>query len=280
MRRIILLSLVSVVPVLGCIGGPTAVVNPYLTYAEEFGFSQSPTGDGTGSGSTTQVPFRQPLTITFANRNAGSEFEAGRGAEFLNTNFIAWVDLSSIRSADQQDALLRDGYVQLARQLKLGSAYSLPVGTFVYSLDNTPRANALRIGPGSQQVVTLISPDVVLVFVDPPTSCESVAFFYTEQDELIPPVPVGGPVGPWEGATAGAPYKTLAQIDVYECQPFAPGLFINLGASAQQPNEFFEGDDILFEFYRFVNAEVDGFARVSIGAQPASGTDGDSGEEP
>ncbi|MCK4340933.1 MAG: hypothetical protein KAY37_04340 [Phycisphaerae bacterium] len=253
-------------------------INPYLTYAETFGVGgtseeDAPQGMG-GQGAGLAPTFRQLMAVTFQNNHPSAE---------LNVSFVAWVDVSRIRSADQQDALLAGGYMQLVNGVRLGNALVLPMGAFVYDGGGTLGATAIVLGPtqaapstgsrgGAEETalqptsrsITLITPDGILAFVQPPVSSDSVAFSFTQNGEPLTAEPVAGAVGPYAGATLGGGLKTLAQVDVYECDPFRPGLFLQLSGGSAQPNEYFEGDDVLFEF----NAQPDvngDFARVTIG---------------
>lgn len=243
-------------------GCPTEVSerNPFLTFSETFGLGGSTASDSSGSsgGSTTQIPFRESLTLTFVNSNAGAT---------LDTSFVAWVELSSVRSTAQQDALFRGGYVQLTRAISLGTAYTLPVGTFVYNGPGTAGATPVRLGSSSDPnqtgtagagassvTYTLTTPDVILMYSQPPVSCDSVAFSFLD--------PATGAVltGP---ATGGGGYKTLAQVDVYECTPFRPGLFFNVDGGQAAANEFDEGQTVTFTFLAAPVGQA--FATVQIG---------------
>jgi hypothetical protein len=219
--------------------------------------------------------FRQKLTLTLVNTHPGA---------ILDTCFIAWVAVSSIRSADQQDALLRNGYVQLTQALDIGTAYALPVGTFVFNGPGTAGATPVRLmagqalegeGEGEAEATVaatpttaafeLVTPDTILVFSQPPVSCDSVAFTFSD--------PVTGEVlsGPSTlGGLRYGGYKTLAQVDVYECSPLRPGLFFS-GSGALRPNEFREGDPITITF-QAAPTGAGAFAVVTIGAtQQATG---------
>lgn len=249
--------------------------NAFLGYAEEYGLASGapPVQEGAAGGSGAQDVFRQSLTVRFANLHAGA---------ILDTSFVAWIDVSSVRSASQQDALLRSGYVQLTREVRLGSVYTLPVGTFVYNGPGTAGATPITLGPATggedadddgdddedaspeaagvgtptEVSFTLVTPDVLLVFKQPPVSCDSVAFTYSN--------PVTGEVISGPNTMLGG-YKTLAQIDVYTCSPFAPGLFFSAAGGEQENNEFREGEPITFGFNP--GSLADGsFAQVYIGA--------------
>jgi len=177
------------------------------------------------------------------------------------------VNVSSIRTAEQQDALLAGGYVQLTREVQLGTAFTLPPGTFIYSGPGVAGATPVRLlaaqGDGDGQPTTeafdIITPDVILAFSQPPVSCDSVAFFYTVDGEVLNEPGLGA------GATGAGPLKTLAQIDVYECEPFQPGVFLRLGGGARMSNEFFEGNDVRFDFFAGPDQNGD-FANVTIGS--------------
>jgi len=237
--------------------------NPFLTYAEVFGIggTSSTTPGGTPGGAGTEETFRRPLVLTFENHHSSA---------VLDTSFIAWVEVGNIRSADQQDALLRGGYVQLTQAVQIGTAYTLPVGTFVFDGPGMAGATPVQLAPGTnanqqqggQQTIeptatsfTLITPDKILVFSQPPVSCDSVAFTYS-----VDGVVLAGPV------TGVGGYKTLAQVDVYECSPFRPGLFFKGTGGALKPNEYMEGEPIMFAFQE-AEAAGGAFAVVTIGEQ-------------
>lgn len=235
--------------------------NPFLGYTEEYGVAgqQQRSDEGAAGGAGTQVQFRREMTITFRNNAPEAD---------LNTTLVAWVNVSSVRSAQQQDALLRGGYVQLTREIQLGTAHTLPIGTLVYEGGGTAGASAVFLRranstggtgaePGQQQgevtptvtSITLVTPDAILLFSEPPVSCESVAFYFTGEDGLVLTAePVADPEAPFAGATGRGGYKTLAQIDVYECQPLRPGVFFNFGG-ARKPNEYYEGENVTVDFY-------------------------------
>jgi hypothetical protein len=235
--------------------------NPFLGYTEEFGVAgqQEVTPTGQAGGTALAETFRNPLTLTFVNNHASA---------ILDTSFVAWVNVSSVRSAGQQDALLRGGYVQLTSEVRLGSAFVLPVGTFVYAGPGTAGATPVHLGkaagtPTTQGATTttngtsiafnLITPDTVLMFSQPPVSCDSVAFTFSDPvtDEVL-----GG------ASTAGGGYKTLAQVQTYECSPLKPGLFFTSVGGERNPDEFREGESLTFTFE---SQATDGdFALVTI----------------
>ncbi len=236
--------------------------NPFLGYTEEYGVAgqQQVFEGGAAGGVGTEETFRRPLTLTFINSN---------GDAIVDTSFVAWVEVSSVRSAGQQDALLQGGFVQLTEEIRLGSAYTLPVGTFVLDGPGTAGATPVTLSraattsttQGGTQALTpttavfnMITPDKVLVFSQPPVSCDSVAFTFSD--------PVTGEV--LSGASpAGGGYKTLAQVDVYECSPLRPGLFFTAVGGTRRPNEFREGDSLTFTFQPTPTAEG-AFAVVTV----------------
>lgn len=247
----------------GC-PGLTIERNPFLGFTEEYGVAgQQQTAEGRAPGAVgTEEAFRKPLTIAFVNTCRGA---------VLKTSWVAWVELSSVRSGEQQDALLRKGYVQLTREVELGTAYTLPVGTFVFDGPGTAGATPVTLpsaqtagseqqegGAGQGLTPTsvsfeLITPDRVLMFSQPPMSCDSVAFMF---------------IGPLGSAATGpvtsiGGFKTLAQVNVYECEPLRPGLFLKLGGGGRQANEFFEGENIRFEFNEKPDANGN-FAIVTV----------------
>lgn len=257
--KIILASLLGIA---SCTPTPTAR-NPFLGYTEEFGVAgqQEVAPSGQAGGAVTEGTFRRPLTLTFVNNNPNA---------ILDTTFVAWVNISSVRSAGQQDALLGNGFIQLTEEVRLGSAFVLPVGTFVFAGPGTAGATPVHLGkatgaPTTQGTTTtttgtslafnLITPDTVLMFSQPPVSCDSVAFTFSD--------PVTGEV--LSGASgAGGGYKTLAQVQTYECSPLKPGLFFTSAGGSREPDEFREGEALTFTF----NAQATNgdFALVSIGA--------------
>ena len=103
------------------------------------------------------------------------------------------------------------------------------------------------------------------MFGQPPVSCESVAFAFTRDDDPLTSVPIAGSIGPYGGSNLTGGFKTLAQVDVYDCDPLHPGLFIKLGGGAREVNEFFEGDNVTFDFNPVSDADGN-FAIVTIGS--------------
>jgi len=257
----------------GCPSESTSERNPYLTFVEAYGSILSPTAAVTTGGATqvggTTRPFRQTLTLTFANAHSTA---------LVDTSFVAWVYASSVRTGEQQDALLKAGYVQLTRPVDIGTAYTLPLGTFVYNGPGTAGATPVRIlpGQGSENQITpttvtysLLTPDVILVFSAPPVSCDSVAFAFRDV--------VTGDVldGPY---TTLVGYKTLAQVDVYQCQPFRPGLFFNSVSGQLAANEYDEGQTITILFRE---VPVNGaFATVTIGTSAEAQLGSQTGTTP
>lgn len=255
MRRLIVTTAVLVAPiVIGCVT-PTES-NPFLTLTESFSTSRnsnSNSNNNTNSGgSTADDQFRQTMSVVLANNNP---------AERLNTLFVAWVNASSIRSAEQQDALLRDNYVQLTREVRLGTAFTLPIGTFVRNGSGVAGATVVSLAPAANNVVTtqtinLLTPDVVLFMTTPPSTCDDVAFFYsTAEGDAFLNDPITFQI--FGGATSTGNQKTYAQVDGYHCSPFRtgdnspllPGYFLKLGGGARNPNEYFEGEDLRVDFF-------------------------------
>ncbi len=251
--------------VLGC-DSLAVQVNPYLTLSEFFGVPiERETGEGAAGGLGTEATFRRQLTVTFNNNNTDAE---------VDTSFVAWVNVSSIRSAQQQDALLIDGYRQLREGVSLGTAFTLPVGTYVYDGGGTAGATAVLLGPSQAEEgevlpatmsLALTTPDAILVFSQMPVSCDSVAFILTDDGAPLTAVPAAGPEAPYSGATGRGAFKTLAQVSAYQCDPFRPGLFFRQGGGAPEPNDYFEGEDITFDFNLTPDANGD-FCIVTIGA--------------
>jgi hypothetical protein len=253
------LVLVALLAAAGC-PVTTSQRNAFVTLAEEFGVPSTGTTDrgGGATGAGTSDMFRRTMSVSFANTHPTADVE---------TSFVAWVEISSIRSADQQDALLRDGYVQLTREVSLGTPYTLPPGTFVYNGPGTAGATRVRLGPtqaASQlpttDVIELITPDVILVFVQPPVSCENVAFQFMREGEVI----FEDDNNPSRRTFDEGGFKTLAQVDVYQCDPLRPGLFLKRGGGLRQPNEYFEGESVAYQFNQLPDGDGD-FATVAIG---------------
>lgn len=231
--------------------------NAFLTYIESFALESIDTSatdgstldSGSGQGSLSAPVFRQPMTLTFTNNNADASLEA---------NFLAWVDLSSVESGEQQDALIENGYVQVSRTIQIGTVFELPVGTFVFNGDRGSSPSELNLAPAGGQgssvaALQFITPDVILLFSEPPVSCDSVAFVFAD-DDLIN-------IGP--SASRGG-RKTLAQVGPYQCDPLRPGLFYRAQGGQLQANEYREGDAVTFSF--FANPSPAGaFATVTIG---------------
>lgn len=249
----------------GCTG--SAVTNPFLTAAEAFGNASNSTGNsgsGSGGGSTsTTARFRDTMTLTLANAANDANAE-------LNTTLLAWVNASSVRSGDQQEALLNGEFVRLTSDLKVGSALTLPVGTWVYSAGRAAGTYTVKIAAGGSDAIDLITPDGVLLYSQPPDSCDSVAFYFTVNGFLLDQIPgPEGTTGVFLNATTSAPRKTLAQVDAYECTPrFRPGLYLRQLGSVVDPslptnNLFNEADPITVTFSLVAQNNV--AATVQIG---------------
>jgi hypothetical protein len=189
------------------------------------------------------------MTVTFANTHPGA------GVQF---SFVAFVSPASLRSADQQDALFENGYTQLTREVKIGNVYTLTPGTFVLNGSGLAGATRVFLGPagagdqaGAVQPTTrefvIVTPDTLLFYQQPPTSCESVAFMFTRDGEPITDDFFADP-GPFVGSAGGGGLKTMAQVDAYVCQPFRPGLFLQVVGGASQPNQYLEGAPVRVEF--------------------------------
>jgi hypothetical protein len=252
---------------------PAAVErNPFLGYTEEFGIAaqQQTSQSSAAGGAAAQAPFRRNATLQFRNNHTSAD---------LNVSLAIWVNVSSIRSAEQQDALLAAGFTQLRREMQLGTAFTLPVGTFWYDPNGSGGATPILLGPASvsttqqstpanptQQTITVPTPDAVLAFIQPPVSCESVAFFYSLNGQPLTSEFIGGGIGPFSGSISTGPFKTMAQVDVYECNPLRPGVFFRQ-TGARQPNEFLEGNSITFDFNPTPDANGF-FGKVTISATP------------
>jgi hypothetical protein len=284
---------VAGVGMVGCPGQFATERNPFLVATENFGTSifRDDEEDRAGAGATAEAEFRRTLSLTLANWDADGE---------LNTSWVAWVSPSSIRSADQQDALLSNGYVQLTRTVQLGTVFTLTPGTFVYNGSGFAGATVVRVdyatpGDSDTDPVTptevtfpdLITPDVLLVFSQPPVSCDTPAFFFTLDGLPLDLTPEQDSLGAeFGGATGRGAVKTLAQFDAYQCSPLRPGLFFRPGGGAREDNEFFEGQDIRIDFTRVALGAEDLAAFVTVGDRPsgfagvdAEGRSGGAGQE-
>ena len=265
MRSVLtLVAVVAAIGLAGCLQTVSDERNAFLAFTETFGASligDQPGGGGGGGGGGTTDQFRAQLTLTVANNDQVAD---------LNVSFLAWVEASSIRTAEQQDALITNGYVQLTREERIGSVFILAPGTFVFNGPGKAGTTPLLVRPGQSSVTTMITPDVVLIYQAPPTSCETPAFSFTEQG--FPPDPTtagsltpgaGGPIDADSSSLDFFSVKTLAQVDAYQCDPFRPGLFLKRTGGARQPNEFFEGDALRFDFFRAPDVEGNaGFVTV------------------
>jgi len=239
--------------------------NPFLTAGENYGSASTGIAGGDqgqgSSGAAAETRFRSTITVTLENYDTRNE---------LNTAWMAWVNANNIRSADQQDELLSAGYVQLSREVAVGAAYRLPPGTFVYNGPGKGGATLVRIGPATpgasdndpivpaELEFEILAPDVLLIFSQPPVSCETPAFFYTRDGVPFDVTP--NPDFPGEafaGAENDGPVKSLAQFDVYQCDPFRPGLFLRTSGGGRQANEFLEGQHITVQFFRQADAVGD-----------------------
>lgn len=254
MRRIgIGMASVALLALASCVD--TGERNPFLTFTETFSTqsSRNNNSSGGGSGGTTTAAFRRTMGLTLANNHDTAD---------LNVSVAAWVSPASIRTAEQQDALLSAGYVQLTSELRLGAVFTLVPGTFV--LNGPGFAGAIRrtIPAGGTAVETIITPDVVLVFSQPPVGCDSEAFTFSVDGEVLNSVPVAGDI--FSGSTNAGGRKTYAQINVYQCTPLRPGLFLKIGGGGREQNQFFEGESIRVDFNQVPDA-VGNFGIVTIG---------------
>jgi len=258
----------------GCIGQTLNERNPFLTATETYGASLLllEEEEGAGRGAEVEAPFREPMTVTLANNNPQAD---------VQVRLAAWVNVGSVRTAEQQDELLASGYVQLSRELRIGTAFTLPAGTYVYNgpgeagatLVFLPRASGETDAPvASTESFTLITPDAVLAFYEPPVSCDSKAFVFTDSGFPLDAesVPGGARGHMFEGATGRGDAKTLAQVDVYQCDPLRPGLFFRGSLTEEERrqargNTYEEGEDVRFDFNPTPDANGD-FAIVTIGS--------------
>lgn len=258
-----------ILTVTGCATGLQGP-NAFLTLAEQFGAASFGTQDQTTTGGAVNdanVPFRQLMSLTLAN-TSGSQ---------LNVAFAAWVRPESISTREQEDTLFSGGYNRLDSEVRLGTAFVLPAGTFVLDNGGTAGAKTVRIEPaagandfdtmdnGTNEVTErFITPDVLLIFQSPPDGCDSVAFSFTQGGLPVDDLPVSGVSEIFAGATGANGLKTLAQIDAYQCDPFHPGLFFKSGGGARNDNEYFEGQSVRIEFSRVGFADTDAYAIVTI----------------
>lgn len=224
--------------------------NAFIAVTEEFGnLSSSDSGSGGGSGGESSgsgtARFRDSMTITFTNVMQDPALLEIVNPE-LNTSLVAWVLPSSIRSADQQDALLNDGYVATVSEIKIGTAFTLPPGTFVLNGAGTAGARKVLLGQGESETITFITPDAILIYDQPPTTCDSVAFYFTENGFLLDEFLPGDYTYP-DALTLGS-RKPLALVDAYACQPLRPGLFLRTTGAASGSNEYSEGQDVDVQF--------------------------------
>lgn len=235
-----------------------SIGNPFATLTENglveanIETESSEISTGAAVGEDANLAFRDRLTVTFINNATDRE---------LSTNFIAWVEPGNVRTETQRDSLISSGYIEIEQGITLGAAYSLVAGTFVYQGSGGSGLERVQLGASgagqtvipSELVISLVTPDVLLVYLDPPVSCASTAFRFLDEGDLITEVFAGG-LGGTDGAVIfgsasnTGPNKTLGQIDVYSCDPFQPGMFFRQGGGLQQSNEFIEGDDITFTF--------------------------------
>jgi len=253
MRWVISISCVALAAVLvaGCPVSGTER-SAFQTLTEEFGAaaggSTSSSSSGQGGGSAAVADrFRADMTIRFVNNDPDLD---------VDTKVYAWVQPSSITSFEQQDALIRGGYIQIGRELPLGDAYKLAPGTFILFGPGYAGATNIRVPAGSEDTLTLITPDVLLIADAPPISCESIAFRFTIDGVLATLFSTaeeaegsGFRDNKFGYADSDGPIKTLAQVDVYECSPLQPGLFFKSGGGARNPNEYFEGESVQIDFF-------------------------------
>lgn len=230
--------------------------NPFLTFTEEFSNQSSRNNnDNTNSGGDVAgVDFRRDMTLSLINAHDSAD---------VNVAVAAWVNPGSIRSAEQQDALLRGGYVQLTSEVKIGSVFTLAPGTFVFNGPGVAGATRYLITPTSLVDLTLITPDVLLVFNQPPVSCDSVAFTFERNGDVVADDPLSPDFFP--GPTTGNGRKSFAQVSAYQCEPLKPGMFLKVGGGARVENEYLEGESVQFQFNRQPNADGE-FAVVTVGA--------------
>ncbi len=282
-RTLVIITLASCLA--GCLGGcpqlSSAERVPFLKFAETFGIGGplDESAETAASGSSAELTFRQRQTLRLQNWN---------NRHILECWFVAWVEVSSVRTAEQEDALLRDGYVPLADEIKLGTAFTLPVGTFVYGGPGTAGATQVRLRPAGGGSTAEVDADPFGEqqqqegsgagtddtgtddgsdggedeTVDP----TEASFRFITPDAILlfgaPPVSCDSIAYVFRDAATdeivdgsavlSGGNKTLAQINGYQCSPFKPGLFFrNIGGEGvRQPNEYLEGERVTFAFLR------------------------------
>jgi hypothetical protein len=69
----------------------------------------------------------------------------------------------------------------------------------------------------------------------------------------------------------GGGFKTLAQVSLYQCNPLQPGLFLHRSGGQDQPNEYYEGQNVTFDFFAAPDANGD-CAIVTIGSDSQTPT--------
>ena len=266
-RRLAATLLIGSAGIAGC-GLSSSPADPFAIYTDQFGRNLVSTNNQTtsgSSGSSATTTFRQSMTLTLRNNDDVYD---------LNAMFAAWVLPNSFTSAEQQDQLLSAGYVQLTSEVKIGSVYTLPAGTFVFNGPGNAGSTSFTVGhgaaatgggvtPASKQF-SFPSPDVLLVYLAPPTSCDSPAFVFTESGSIADVFHFGAEILGGSISTIDGPTKTLSQVDAYECSPFKPGLFLRRGGGSRATNEFFEGNAVIFDFFRVAAVDTTA-ATVTIG---------------
>lgn len=255
--------------------------NAFLTLTQTFGSDLIPDADGDGIGGGAPVDpldFRAPMTITLMNMTTTGD---------LSVKLAAWVNLSSVRTEVQEDALFRSGYVRLQEDVEIGTVFKLPAGTFVLGGGGLAGARSIFLraadgppdfgeDPGGEQVdftprvltLEFVTPDVILLFDAPPISCDSVGFRFTAEGQTLTDTSISAVGDVWGGATSVGGQKTLAQYSAYQCSPFLPGLHLKQSGGAFASNEYLEGDSITVQFTRFVFPNTGGIAaQVTIGGE-------------
>jgi hypothetical protein len=274
---------------LGCPGGD--VVNPFLTLIEQefIPFNAEDDVDGelvggaqdgvAGGGGVTEVDdrFRDSQTITFNNNSARGDLEF---------NFLAWVNATSIQDDDDREALLNSNYIELDEEVRIGRAFILAPGTFVYNGGGVNGNRRFRIprgtdastegatndpgevedidaediggitvggggdlnsvagvadAPVSQQLI-LATPDRILIYLDAPDSCDSTAFVFVDQGEILSDLEESP-------SSRFGPFKPLAAAEYIQCDPLVPALALKVGGGTRLANEYFEGELITLDFF-------------------------------
>lgn len=272
----------------GCPGSDETTINPFSTLVEE-GLVAVPTtvpdGTPTGSGGVPiGAAFRPNLSLQISNQGTLGE---------LSTRFVAWVSLSSVPSEFDEDDLVASMYERLAEPLELGAAVTLPAGTWVYNGSGSGPIQTVRLASASaddaglitdtELNIDLLTPDGILFFLAPPESCDSKAFEFLNNGEVVRDPSIvttddGISAAPNLFPIAESPLsgiKVLRQIEGYQCDPFRPGLFLFDGAGQLAPNEYLAGDTVQIAFFAGFELPSDPGLFATVGVSSAGTQFGD-----